>query len=250
VSWRMAESKREVYMLKDALAQQGVEVLIVGELPGAQLAQKVYHGIAESSLVIIFATATYGTSTSGVIDTQKELLAIFDQKKEYFLIKMCDEMRDPVARGLLPFSSTSYIEWLPGTAMPDKLAQKICKKLGHSTAAPVEAAASIPPVPYTEDMFMQQFKASHKAEDYNGMEEAISTGKRLGIPAEFLDVHRLMLFGLLLKAAAAAKDHKAMEEAIDKGKRLGIPAETLDQHRQIGFDVGEGSGRSKVLQGH
>ena len=83
VSWRMAESKAETYALQKELQKQGVDLVIVGELPGGDLSEPVFGGIKSTDLVIIMATKTYGTKTSGLIDiTPREE----DQKRIYSYI--------------------------------------------------------------------------------------------------------------------------------------------------------------------
>eukprot|EP00935_MAST-01C_sp_MAST-1C-sp1_P002471 g2471.t1 len=61
ISWRMGECKDEVKkQLQPALEALGVNVIVVGELPGGDLKQAVEEGMAEAHLFIIMGTETYG----------------------------------------------------------------------------------------------------------------------------------------------------------------------------------------------
>ena len=73
VSWRMAESEAETYALQKELQKHGVDLVIVGELPGVDLSELVFGDIKSTDLVIIMATKMYGTKTSDLIDTRKEI---------------------------------------------------------------------------------------------------------------------------------------------------------------------------------
>jgi hypothetical protein len=88
VSWRMSECKVEVKALQTALGAKGVKVIVVGELPGGGLLQAVTQGMQAADLFIIMGTETYGTQTSGIIDTYKEMQYIISSKKPYFLFNM------------------------------------------------------------------------------------------------------------------------------------------------------------------
>jgi hypothetical protein len=73
VSWKMSECKAEVKALQTALDAKGVEVIVIGELPGGDLLQAVTKGMEVADLFIIMGTETYGRQTSGIIDTYKEM---------------------------------------------------------------------------------------------------------------------------------------------------------------------------------
>jgi hypothetical protein len=73
ISWRMSESKAEVALLTKALEALGVEVIVIGELPGGNLLRAVSQGMTKADMFVIMGTKTYGTTTSGLIDTNKEM---------------------------------------------------------------------------------------------------------------------------------------------------------------------------------
>jgi hypothetical protein len=53
ISWRMAESKAEVYILSKALEALGVEVVMIHELPGGNLLRAVSRGMAKADMFVI-----------------------------------------------------------------------------------------------------------------------------------------------------------------------------------------------------
>ena len=91
ISWRMAECKAEVKALKAALEEEGVRVVVVGELPGEDLLEAVAQGMAEADLFIIMGTETYGQRTNDLFDTRKEMQQIISSKKPYFVFNMNPE---------------------------------------------------------------------------------------------------------------------------------------------------------------
>jgi methylmalonyl-CoA mutase cobalamin-binding subunit len=87
-SWRMGECKPEVKALQAALKQEGVNTIVIGELPGGDLLKAVSEGMEAADLFIVMGTETYGKETPGVIDTYQEMVYIKSSKKPYFLINM------------------------------------------------------------------------------------------------------------------------------------------------------------------
>uniref|UniRef100_A0A7S3G675 Uncharacterized protein n=1 Tax=Palpitomonas bilix TaxID=652834 RepID=A0A7S3G675_9EUKA len=52
---------------------------------------------------------------------------ILQEKKPFFLIKMCERFADPSSRFQLP-DDTSYVPWTPGKPVPDDLIDKMLDK--------------------------------------------------------------------------------------------------------------------------
>jgi hypothetical protein len=134
ISWRMSECKDEVKVLQPALEALGIKVIVVSELPGGDLLRAVKEGMAEADLFIIMGTETYGTRTSGKIDTWVEMHDIKESGKPSFLINMNPEKslkRFEVKKTneLFDLDTVAWHRWVVGDSMDGKLPQQILRKL-------------------------------------------------------------------------------------------------------------------------
>jgi hypothetical protein len=136
VSWRMAESKAEVTELTKALEARGVEVVVIRELAGGNLLKAVSQGMTKADMFVIMGTHTYGTTTSGLIDTNKEMQHIITSKKPYLLLNMnpessCLEFKEPDANLVLNLEKEprTWERWEVGQPMDDALPDKIAEML-------------------------------------------------------------------------------------------------------------------------
>jgi hypothetical protein len=136
ISWRMAESKAEVTALTKALEARGVEVIVIRELAGGNLLKAVSQGMTKADMFVIMGTNTYGTTTSGLIDTNKEMQHIITSKKPYLLLNMNPEsslleFKEPDANLVLNLKKEPWTweRWEVGQPMDDALPDKIAEIL-------------------------------------------------------------------------------------------------------------------------
>ena len=136
ISWRMAECKKEVRQLQPALEALGVNVIVVGELPGGDLKRAVEEGMAEAHLFIIMGTETYGKKTSGKIDTWAEMQEIKRSGKPFFLINLNPEaskmrFKEDLTNQLFDLDKETWHRWVPGAEMDPQLPGSIMEELSQ-----------------------------------------------------------------------------------------------------------------------
>jgi hypothetical protein len=134
ISWRMGECRAEVKELQKFLKAHGLEVIVVGELPGGDLLKAVTEGMTKANLFIIMGTATYGKQTSGMIDTCQEMQHIKSSRKSFFLINMNPEeslmeFQEAATNLIFNLYTTAWVRWKVGDPMPPTLLPKIIEKL-------------------------------------------------------------------------------------------------------------------------
>mmetsp|Transcript_3286 Transcript_3286/g.6423 ORF Transcript_3286/g.6423 Transcript_3286/m.6423 type:complete len:90 (+) Transcript_3286:89-358(+) len=78
-------------------------------------------------MIIIMGTEDYGCPGTVNFSTKEELVFILQEKKPFFLIKMCERFEDSKTRFQLP-DDTSYVPWTPGKPVPDDLIGKMLDK--------------------------------------------------------------------------------------------------------------------------
>ena len=81
---------------------------------GDDIASKVISALTKCEMVIIMGSKTYGMETKSRYSTFQELRFIDDERKAFFLVKMCDKFEIPETRFRLN-DSIAYIMWKPGT---------------------------------------------------------------------------------------------------------------------------------------
>ena len=139
VSWRMGECKPEVTRLGAALRDAGVEVIVIGELPGGDLLKAVTEGMEAADLFIIMGTKTFGKQTSGVIDTYQEMQYIKSSKKPFFLFNMNPEpslmrFQEGAVNVVFNLNTISWERWEVGAPMPAKAVEKVLQKFAEAGA--------------------------------------------------------------------------------------------------------------------
>lgn len=131
ISLRYEEAAAQGAALKKQLEQQGCSVFLCDFLPGNDLASKIIDALTHCKLVVIMGTLTYGKKTSSGFSTFEELRHVGNEKKELFLVKMCDQFSEPETRFRLP-NDMSYYPWQPKSAKeqpPADLCQKILARI-------------------------------------------------------------------------------------------------------------------------
>lgn len=149
ISLRFLEAKTHGLALQQALERLGLTVFLCNVEPGGDIAAAVIAALTTCKLAVILGTETYGKNTGVGYSTVEELRYIIQEKKPFFLVKMCDQFTEPEARFRLP-DSLAYYPWQPRSAAelpPADLVQKIADRLHHvrnpATAKVVAAAAVV-----------------------------------------------------------------------------------------------------------
>jgi hypothetical protein len=128
ISLRFAEAGREANALKNALEARGISTFLCAVLPGVDISSEIAEALHGCQLAIIMGTKTYGKNTGVGFSTFEELRYIYEQKKPFFLVKMCDRFEEHQTVFRLG-NSVSYLEWLPPRPMPGDLISKIVERL-------------------------------------------------------------------------------------------------------------------------
>lgn len=131
--------------LKGALETDphNLKVFLCDVEAGADIFKTVCHAMAASTMFVIFGSETYGTDTGSKCCTYQELNFIIDEKKEFFLIKMCDKYK--VATTLMTFNrDIAYEKWFPfeSQALPGALLANIAKKF-HGVRGTPQAVMAV-----------------------------------------------------------------------------------------------------------
>jgi hypothetical protein len=134
ISLRFAESENEANALKNALEEKGISTFLCAVLPGGDIRREIVNALSSCQLAIIMGTKTYGRETSVGYSTFDELRFIHEERKPFFLVKMCERFEEAETRFLLG-SSVCFIQWFPGSQMPGDLIAKIIEKLASTTVS-------------------------------------------------------------------------------------------------------------------
>ena len=130
ISLRFGEALEQGRLLQAALAGRGLDVYLCSVLPGINIAVDVSRNLVNSKLVVILGTATYGLQTASSYSTHTELLYVMENRKPFFLVKMCDDFRVPETHFYLN-STVAYYQWTgpARTAVPADLVDQIIARL-------------------------------------------------------------------------------------------------------------------------
>ncbi len=134
ISYRLVESANEAKVLKSALEAYGISTYLCNVSPGDDIEDDIIDALENCQLAIIMGSLTYGQKTSSKFSTFEELQFIRNEKP-YFLIKMCDKFELGKTRFKIP-ESISYVQWPPGTAIPDTVVPGIIQKLASINSSP------------------------------------------------------------------------------------------------------------------
>ena len=143
LSLRFGEAFRHAAIVKEALEKELKQPVYLCSVPeGESIAADIAENLQKSKLVVIFGTETYGIKTASSFSTYQEMIYILDKKKPFFLIKMCDEFREPLTD--FYFNSTiSYFMWDANAPMlPMDLVSHIGIRLNSLTQTSPAAAAT------------------------------------------------------------------------------------------------------------
>jgi hypothetical protein len=143
ISVRFEEAFKEAEALKTALEARGISTFLCAVHPGGDIALEIVNALRNCQLAIIMGTKTYGKDTGIGYSTFEELRYIHEQRKPFFLVKMCNrfEVEETIFR---MGNSVSYFLWLPVCPMPGDLVPKILEKLESTTVGSESNDNSLP----------------------------------------------------------------------------------------------------------
>jgi hypothetical protein len=123
----------EALALQKALQARGVSTFVCAVPVGQSIMDAVVSALHGCKLVVIMGTATYGKDTGCPFCTKQELNYIVNQKKPFFLVKMCDTFQEATAKFNLG-GDISYYPWRPvkeaeKQVPPADLVDQIVKRL-------------------------------------------------------------------------------------------------------------------------
>jgi WD40 repeat protein len=128
ISLRFAEAGKEAEALKSTLEARGISTFLCAVESGGDIKREIVHALHGCQLAIIMGTKSYGKDTGAGFSTFEELRYIHEQRKPFFLVKMCDIFEEHETIFCLP-KSVAYFQWPAGHPMPDDLVPKIIEKL-------------------------------------------------------------------------------------------------------------------------
>ena len=143
ISLRFGEALRQAQMLKAALEEAGLSCFLCSVTEGDSIVSAVAENLVDAKLVVVLGTATYGQKTASSYSTYQEMAYFMEEKKPFFLIKMCDQFEEKMTRFF--FNTTvSYYSWMEKDqeAVPKALVARIKEKL-NSVTSPVVAETSV-----------------------------------------------------------------------------------------------------------
>lgn len=134
-SLRFAEAHPQALEIQKILREQhNLNAVIVSTPQGEDIAAQVATLLDAARMVLIFGTETYGKGTVN-FSTKEELQFIMDEKKPFFLIKMCDRFAEPRTRLVLS-KAVAYFLWMPNDPMPPNLIPEILAKYQDAVLKP------------------------------------------------------------------------------------------------------------------
>ena len=79
---------KEAKLLQEKLKSLDINAVIIDAKVGQDIRRMVFESLGNATMVVIFGTYDYGVGSCDY-STQQELTMIKDDKKPFFLIKMC-----------------------------------------------------------------------------------------------------------------------------------------------------------------
>lgn len=134
-SLRFAEALTQAKQIQKILRDEhNLNAVIVSTPQGEDIAAQVATLLDAARMVLIFGTETYGKGTVN-FSTKEELQFVMDEKKPFFLIKMCERFAEPRTRLVLS-KAVAYFPWLPQDPLPPALISEIIAKYEDSVLNP------------------------------------------------------------------------------------------------------------------
>jgi hypothetical protein len=157
ISVRFEEAFNEAQALKTALEARGISTFLCAVHPGGDIALEIVNALRNCQLAIIMGTKTYGKDTGIGYSTFEELRYIHEQRKPFFLVKMCNrfEVEETIFR---MGNSVSYFLWLPVCPMPGDLVPKILEKLESTSVGSESNDNLVSPLPSSAMIRLESLK--------------------------------------------------------------------------------------------
>ena len=119
--------------MKSRLEARGLSIFLCSVQAGGDLVDEIVRNIDSCRLVVVLGTKTYGKDTGIGFCTADELKFIMGEKKDIFLVKMCDRFEEALTRFRLG-AHVSYHPWMPTSEVqqrqvPGDLVDAILHKL-------------------------------------------------------------------------------------------------------------------------
>jgi hypothetical protein len=134
-SLRFIEADAQAREVQKILREKhNLNAVIVCTPQGEDIAAQVATLLDAAKMVIIFGTETYGKGTVN-FSTKEELQFIMDEKKPFFLIKMCERFAESRTRLVLS-KAVAYFPWMPSDPMPSNLISEIVAKYEDAVLKP------------------------------------------------------------------------------------------------------------------
>lgn len=130
ISFRFGEAKTEAFALKAALKSCNISCFVCEVFEGEDIASAIIQALCGCKLVLILGTESYGHNTGAGFSSFEELRFIFNEKKPFFLVKMCERFSEPETRFRIG-NETAYFHWSPGTPLPEDLVPRIKQRLAN-----------------------------------------------------------------------------------------------------------------------
>jgi hypothetical protein len=157
ISLRFGEATPEARALQQGLHARAISTFLCDIPEGQDLANAVVMALTHCKLAVILGTKTYGKKTASSFSTFEELRYIVNERKPFFLVKMCTEFEEAETRFRLP-PDISYFPWQPANdakreQLPAGLVDRVARRVqevtegwsGHSVAPPLVSAVSMRP---------------------------------------------------------------------------------------------------------
>ena len=115
--------------LKAKLEAKGYRVFLCDVDSGRDIFEVVSNAMVNSKMFIVFGSQTYGFQTASKCSTYQEFNFIIDEKKPFFLFKMCDIYEVATTKVTLN-RDVAYEKWYPFESpdVPEISFQNIMKK--------------------------------------------------------------------------------------------------------------------------
>lgn len=110
ISFRVSEAEREARALKRALERWDLRVFLCDVRTGNDAGRAIIQALSECRMVVVLGTRTYGKQTKASYSTYQELRYIMEERKPFFLIKMCNAFTEHAARFHLT-GTTQHHPW-------------------------------------------------------------------------------------------------------------------------------------------
>jgi hypothetical protein len=97
ISFRFCEAEGQGVKLKEALEANGIRTFLCAVNAGDDIMGEVARNLRRSKLVVIMGSRTYSKKTKSACSTYEEMQYVMNEKRPFFLVKMCDSFEEDLA---------------------------------------------------------------------------------------------------------------------------------------------------------